>query len=660
MAQTKTELINLYEGFGNEQRTVRGEYHRSSAFRRSKNGITTSGYMTSLMKYYDLTDIGNDTQRGIAYGRGFAVSNQSVGDFLYSASSSGCFLQSPQGAGTPEYVHRSFQNGAYFRNVIIDPKGRLLYHQDRYLGMFDGTTATTNYVTGTVSVTNGSATVTGSGTTFTSGMVGKSFRIQGDNKIYLVSAYTSATQITLSSNYTGTTGSGKSYVINTMWNDTWKDFGATVSLPNGSTPNCPMDIYEDTVIFGRGNVITTLNVVTDTATTDASPSLDLPDGYSIDHIVSNSNGILIAGNVRGKGFAFLWDNYSDRSIAPWIWLDESVKSVCKNGSNWIIITSRSIYLTNGYSTSIITSEFLNSSVSAFITNTPRNSIVIDNYLIFGGLGGGGVVRSVLYRMNLSTKLVEALPLSSLNQGTATFAGFEFNTDPNRLFIGLNGVINGNGVYFAIFEGAPECSTYISSEVGQGDNQKIATRLKVKVRPNIKSTSNHPSSFSFKISAKIADAKQTLYRRSQVKQDGSVGSEDVITVNNGSGSFFTPKVGYEIEFIGDSNSDNNAGYSRNVTGVTGAGTATEVITVDSDFPDISKQNQTIIITPFQLISRKTINTSTTYGEIEEMIFEIKDKIKSHKFLIKIDIEDNTSGVPLEIFQMAFVYDDLGVL
>jgi len=276
------------------------------------------------------------------------------------------------------------------------------------------------------------------------------------------------------------------------------------------------------------------------------------------------------------------------------------------------------------------------------------------------LGSGNVVRSVLYRMNLTNKLVEALPLSSLNQGVATFAGLEFNTDPNRLFIGINGVTQGNGVYFAILEGAPNCSTYITSEVGQGDNKKTAVRLKLKIRPNIKSSSNYPSSFSFKISAKIADAKQTLYRRSQVKQDGAVGDENIITVNNGSGSFFTPKVGYEIEFIGDSNSNNNAGYSRNVTSVSGAGTSTEVITVDSDFPSISKQNQTLIITPFQLISRKTISTASTYGEIEELIFEIKNKIQSHKFLIKIDIEDNTSGVPLEIFQMAFVYDDLGVM
>lgn len=67
------------------------------------------------------------------------------------------------------------------------------------------------YNTGTVSVTNGSATVTGSGTTFTSGMVGRSFRI--DERLYVVNAFNSTTEIEIQPPYEGSTASGQSYEI---------------------------------------------------------------------------------------------------------------------------------------------------------------------------------------------------------------------------------------------------------------------------------------------------------------------------------------------------------------------------------------------------------------------------------------------------------------
>lgn len=70
-----------------------------------------------------------------------------------------------------------------------------------------------DYSTGTVSVTNDSATVTGSGTTFTSSMVGRKFRIEGENAYYKIDAFVSATEITLEQNYQGDTASGETFSI---------------------------------------------------------------------------------------------------------------------------------------------------------------------------------------------------------------------------------------------------------------------------------------------------------------------------------------------------------------------------------------------------------------------------------------------------------------
>ena len=69
------------------------------------------------------------------------------------------------------------------------------------------------YSTGTVTATLGSTTVTGSGTTWTSAMVGRKFRVDGDLDFYTVSAFTSTTSITLADAYVNATVSGSAYEI---------------------------------------------------------------------------------------------------------------------------------------------------------------------------------------------------------------------------------------------------------------------------------------------------------------------------------------------------------------------------------------------------------------------------------------------------------------
>ena len=81
------------------------------------------------------------------------------------------------------------------------------------------------YKTGTVSVTNGSSTVTGSGTLFSGNVAaGDLFTVVGDNAWYEVASVASDTSLSLTANYAGTTGSGKSYAIS-------RDFTTRLELP---------------------------------------------------------------------------------------------------------------------------------------------------------------------------------------------------------------------------------------------------------------------------------------------------------------------------------------------------------------------------------------------------------------------------------------------
>ena len=69
------------------------------------------------------------------------------------------------------------------------------------------------YKTGTVSVTNASTTVTGSGTNFVSGaQVGEAF-YGPDDDLYEITAISSATSLTITPAYGGSTASGQSYAI---------------------------------------------------------------------------------------------------------------------------------------------------------------------------------------------------------------------------------------------------------------------------------------------------------------------------------------------------------------------------------------------------------------------------------------------------------------
>ena len=81
------------------------------------------------------------------------------------------------------------------------------------------------YNTGTVAVTNGSATVTGTGTLFSANVTaGDFFTVVSDNAFYTVGSVDSDTQLTLTANYAGVTGSGKAYTM-------VKDFTTNLGFP---------------------------------------------------------------------------------------------------------------------------------------------------------------------------------------------------------------------------------------------------------------------------------------------------------------------------------------------------------------------------------------------------------------------------------------------
>lgn len=79
--------------------------------------------------------------------------------------------------------------------------------------IYAGSRKAANYGAGTVTTTNGSATVTGSGTAWLANVDAGMLFVTGAERLYVVKAVVSDTEITLSEPYEGTTGAGKNYTL---------------------------------------------------------------------------------------------------------------------------------------------------------------------------------------------------------------------------------------------------------------------------------------------------------------------------------------------------------------------------------------------------------------------------------------------------------------
>lgn len=655
----KAETIEQFGGFGNLIPKTENEHFRSCGFVPSANGMVagrnTYSLTTGRPTHYTQTDFANFDPVN-AFADGYGRDEGSVAgsnSYTFALTDGGEIWQSLSGVVTPELVYPANKNGSHFASggiggMIVDQKKRLLFAGQRYLGMFDPAVSDAS---GSATFTNGATTISGaSGDAFVSGDVGKFLRVAitgGTVHYYRISAYTSGTAVTLASAITATTGT-YSYIIMRSWTEQWKDFGANFLVNSeGNSAYTPTETYEDTVLFGRGSNITSLNTLTDTVTTDASPAFNMPEGFDCLAIHKGSNGILIASNFQRKGVLILWDNYSDRSIAPWINLGDRIISVCKYNGGWIVITTREIVYTNGYSVTPLIDSFLDSSVSIYASNLhTQTSFVIENdlYCTLGFSYYSGKRRAGVYKINLTSKLAHYLPRADMNQydekTTALFYGG--GNGSGRVYIGTV-----NSWDAVTYDTQPTVATFITSPVGKGENWKYAEALKV----NLGISNTHydrENTFSFKIIAKIAPMTKQITNYGALK----VAMTDLNKITVNESTYYSPEVGEEVEFVAGT----NAGYCRKIVSKTGGGTATAVWTLDRDLPTLDTNTSNIFfVYPFRQIAVKTY---TDISEMPEVYFNIKNKVKGKKFLIKIDLEGMT--VPVELRTMLFMYDDLGVL
>ena len=653
----KAELVSQLEGFGNRSQKRLAEHFRSSGLSKSTLGMIGSPFVKKW--FYDYTQgtvdfpqfTTFDEMDQIAYGFGGDVTNGLAGNepVVYSLDNDGNIWGSQDGTDIPQmqYPHN---NSSHFGTgdlggLITDQKGRLLFAGRRYLGMFDPTVSAHPV---TVTLTNGSKVVTKTaGANFASTMVRQFLVILsgGNAYFYRIGVYTSTTVVELTPNFDLATGSYTGF-IGVAWTDRWKDFGSEIgtNTSDGYDRSIPCEVYEDTVLFGRGNNITTLNTVTDTVSTDASPAFNMPTGYDCLAIHQGSNGILMGFNFQGKGVLVLWDNYSDRSIAPWITLNDRLISVCKKNGNWIVITAREIFETNGYSLTPVADKIIDMDIDPLEPQLlPQTSVVIENELHFiTDFSLHGKRRAGIHKMNLETKLVEYIPREDMEQKTLKVNAIYYG-GPSRLYVAQT-----DSLGYVDQTTQTKTSSLISNPIGIGDNIKHAEAVKLNLGISPAYYALNDTPFSFEVAVRICPINKQIFTYGLVKTTQTVSNEIVVNET----TYGVAEVGDEIEFI----MGNNAGYSRNILSKSGTG-ATVTYTLDRALPALSTANDYFMRTKFQLVKNKVF-TDVTKIDPALLHFDVKNKTKGKQFMIKVDIEDAT--VPLEVRPFYFIYDDLGIL
>ena len=199
--------------------------------------------------------------------------------------------------------------------------------------------------------------------------------------------------------------------------------------------------------------------------------------------------------------------------------------------------------------------------------------------------------------------------------------------------------------------------YISSDlpsqafviISGGDNANDKIAEAVRLRLTIDSDETDNPDVTFKVALKIATMRRSIWG---IGQTNAVSATAITLKVNQSGSSNACRVGDEVTVLDGV----NAGQIRHIASIAGAGTSSCVLTLDEALGSVTESGVNLQLSPFKLVSVQTV---TAKEEIPDIFFDVKNKRRGKKFLLKI-LFTNLSTLAPELTQADLIYDDLGVL
>lgn len=398
--------------------------------------------------------------------------------------------------------------------------------------------------------------------------------------------------------------------------------------------------------MANANAVALLNVTDDSFN---NIGLNLPDGYEVRCVRAGSNGILIGVNFNNRGAILLWDAYSIRSIAPWIWFNSNVKSILRTESGWIVATSDGFYSTNGYSYTPLFTDIPDydwNSNSLLNSITPQGMDLVGNRILFAA-GGAGINRqkSGVYALNTTSATCEFMPFHNgvlLNASP----GALFNDYLNRIHVSYT-TVNPAGNFIASISNTNPSRAYLITKHGFGTSSlKIAEGASFNFGVNTKDTLTPTNTFT--ISLKIAHFHQAIWNHVST---GSVSTQADTLKINAPNYTYKAQLGDEVTIL----EGLNAGQVRHIKTINNQGLSTEQWVLDSALPNNTENGMNINISPFKLVQTFTFSNQPA---LRDLYFNVKNKIKAKRFLLKLLIENLPSNLQLELQDGIFIYDDRG--
>lgn len=421
---------------------------------------------------------------------------------------------------------------------------------------------------------------------------------------------TTATNDTL--NFTGGFSDAGSILPDDEWVvfvDTFKDLN-TLSYPHFSNQPAYSEWSRQLLDFdgvyyvGNGNYIAKLS--NDESTWDEDFT-KLPSNVQFRAMARNANQILVGGDLSGSGALMLWDGATQNTYTNILPVPNTVYSVQPYGSGWIVFAGSTLYLTDGYSLKKLPNGELPDSEGDYKVNAGPYSMLIEDDTVILNTGVGSTKRNKT-----------GVWIYSLINGYWIFSPFENSS--------------GKKVYYSSSSGSvlkTTSSSYNSFFVsyGAGTDNHLARFLKrgsgvrkgmailsynAKQKTMINAVElilgqamgqNGFAAPNFKAIVAIADGNRLFWEYGSVKTNSA--AYNTITVNGSSTTNNRAEVGDFILIL----NGNASGEYAFITDISGAGTATEVWTLDRDLTGYPSADDYFNVLPFKNIGEYAVNSDT---------------------------------------------------
>lgn len=428
-----------------------------------------------------------------------------------------------------------------------------------------------------------------------------------DNKLFTIDAGgVAATKLTVTAVDGGDFASGDNYAI---VNPNWKALSNDKSNYGRQIIEFDQDFY-----ILNGDAL----AIVDSSMAYTAEHKAIESGWIARCGASNGDTIAIGCNKGSLGKIFIWDKSSTGWIKK-IKLDGLIRSIIAYGNSYIYITGNGIWITDGYSIRKMT-EFPDVKETSYVNVLPNGMLIKENKLYVNvttpptGLLNRGVAG--LYVFDLIKEDFIYFPFDPVGGVTAKKAGygvtggiiFDFSDKVYYSFYIATATAYGWANSQIVSEFKPNdnqnSGAFITNPISLGKNARIK-KIEVSLMNNL-FEHNNVASPSFTVDCKLSNCERPLWQYVEVKVDST--ELDEITIDGTIAAYADAQVGDEV-FIRDGWN----GHSRRVIlSIAGAGTATEVWTLDSNLPNLTIQGTTVSIMPLQRygMTAKTITTLET--------------------------------------------------